>query len=118
MHGVERAATLPVELFGPYGARHDFHVVDFNGRKSPKDPLGPLARLLIREGFDPSYRMHIVRDGVPIFKRDRKLSAWAGEDWIDTQTRVAVRTEYRPFVRGSGISEAARGPDVECTVPT
>lgn len=90
--------------------------MDFNRYKSPKDPLGPLARFLIREGFDPSTRMHVVRDGVPIFKRDRKLSAWAGEDWVDTQTRVAMRTDYRPFVRGQGISEASTDRDGESTV--
>lgn len=106
MHGIH-AATLTVELFGSYGARHNGHVIDLSNHKSPKDPLGPLARLLIREGFDPDTRMHIVRDGMSIFKRDRKLSAWAREDWIDTQTGVARRKDYAPFPTGKGISGAS-----------
>jgi len=98
--------TIVVELFGSYGARHSHFSVDFSARKSPKDPLGPLARLLIKEGFDPDTRVHVVRSAAsgstPVFKRDRKLSAWAGEDWVDGQSKVAHRVKYRPFGGGGG----------------
>lgn len=60
--------------------------------------------------------MHVVRDSVSVFKRDRKLSAWAGEDWTDTQTSVARRKTYVPFMSGSGLSEASTTLDEECTV--
>lgn len=60
--------------------------------------------------------MHVVRDGVPVFKRDRKLSAWAGEDWADTQTTVARRRGYVPFVSGEALSEASTDQDEESTV--
>lgn len=60
--------------------------------------------------------MHIVREGVPIFKRDRKVSAWAGEDWIDTQTDVARRRKYTPFPTGEGLSAASADWTEESTV--
>ncbi|PBB88016.1 hypothetical protein CK216_05705 [Mesorhizobium sp. WSM3876] len=60
--------------------------------------------------------MHVVRDGVPVFKRDRKLSAWAGEDWTDTQTSVARRKTYVPFMSGEPVSEASTALDEESTV--
>lgn len=60
--------------------------------------------------------MHVVRDGVPVFKRDRKLSTWAGEDWTDTQTSVAIRRTYVPFMSREAVSEASTTLDEESTV--
>lgn len=53
-----------------------------------------------------------------IFKRDRKLSAWAGEDWIDTQTGVARRKDYAPFPTGNDISGASCVSRLESTART
>lgn len=61
--------------------------------------------------------MHVVRDGVSIFKRDRKLSAWADEDWTEDDVGGLRRKKYREFPTGKRLQKAPATSDVESAVP-
>lgn len=93
---------IQAELFESYGARAEGFEVDLKNHKSPKDPLGPLCRILIKEGYDPDKKLHVTRKGQPVFKDDRSIQSWADEDWVDTQEQVARRRKYVSFSRPGG----------------
>ncbi len=92
-------STITIELFGSYGARHtpSETQVDFTKHKFPKDPIGPLCRKLVKEGVcTPEDRVHILRDGLPVFKEDQKLSAWADYTIIEGDKGIR-RIKYVPI---------------------
>ncbi len=72
-------------------------VVDTRKGKSYKDPIGPLARLMISNGANPDELVHVVRDSSPVFKRDSPLGKWAGEDWRDSQEKGPHRVKWALF---------------------
>ncbi|KQU80513.1 hypothetical protein ASD12_32550 [Mesorhizobium sp. Root102] len=96
--------TITIELHGSYAAHHTASGTVINtsdkayGRRTYKDPIGPLCRIL-RNNLDYSSetRIHVERAGVSVFKRDLSLAYWADHDVIDTQRRSAVRIEFQPF---------------------
>ncbi|TPJ34429.1 hypothetical protein [Mesorhizobium sp. B2-8-3] len=96
--------TTTIELHGSYaayhpasGARIDTSDITY-GRRTYKDPLGPLCRILRDTlGYLPETRIHVERAGTPAFKRDLSLSYLADHDVIDAKDRSAVRIKYRPF---------------------
>ncbi|TPL84061.1 hypothetical protein FJ950_17865 [Mesorhizobium sp. B2-3-14] len=96
--------TIVVEYTGSYRATHrdSGNTIDTSdsayGRRTYKDPLGPLCRVIRDEvGFSPDTLIHVERDGVPVFKRDHSLAYWADHDVVDEQTKVAKRIKYRAF---------------------
>lgn len=104
---------ITIELFESYGARHaDSGVeIDLKNRQSPKDPIGPLCRKLRELGYDEDERVHIIRNGKPVFKRDRKLSAWARYDVIDRQTQSATLNKFVPFSQRSSQKQPSSDLD-------
>ncbi|WP_189367535.1 hypothetical protein [Mesorhizobium sp. M7A.F.Ca.ET.027.02.1.1] len=44
------------------------------------------------------------------------MSTWAGEDWADTQTSVAIRRTYVPFMSREAVSEASSTSDEESII--
>ncbi|CAH2399617.1 hypothetical protein [Mesorhizobium escarrei] len=107
---------LTVELTGSSTARHGQYEVNTAKGKTYKDPVCPLARLLIAEGFDPDTLVHVVRDWdgkgpKAVFKRDLRLSYWADHDYVDTNDKSAHRRKYVPFVAGMGVSRASAGSE-------
>ncbi|RWO17732.1 MAG: hypothetical protein EOS08_27185 [Mesorhizobium sp.] len=108
---------LTVELTGSSTARYGQYEVNTAKGKTYKDPICPLARLLVAEGVDPDTLVHVVRDWdgkgpKPVFKRDLKLSYWAAHDYVDTQTQSAQRRKYVPFQSGAWVSRASAGSEV------
>lgn len=101
----ERLSLTPItiELTGSYTAAHlatstTINTAPEQGRKTYKDPLGPLCRILRdTHGFPPETPVHIVRGDTPAFKRDLSLSYWADHDVVDRQEASARRIKYRPF---------------------
>ncbi|TIW27515.1 MAG: hypothetical protein E5V63_09205 [Mesorhizobium sp.] len=96
--------TTTIELDGSYAAYHPASGCRIDtsdtayGRRSYKDPLGPLCRTLRDTlGYPPETRVRVERAGVPTFKRDLTLAYWADRDVSDAQDRSAVRIKYRPF---------------------
>lgn len=115
--------TITIELIGSYTARHadsgrTVDRGDQKNRKAPKSAISPLCRLLIDEGYDPALKVHIVRkaldhDGfTSSFKRDRTLSAWAGVDCVETETRSLHVTKYRPLPAAVKGKERRETPEV------
>lgn len=95
---------ISVELTGSYRAIHHASGIEVDtsdtrgGRRTYKDPLGPLCRALRDElGLSPDIVVHVERNGVPVFKQDHSLSYWADHDVTDEQTKVAKRVKYRSF---------------------
>lgn len=103
---------IQAELFESYGARAEGFEVDFKTRKNPKDPLGPLCRILIKGGYDPEDKLCVTRKGQPVFKNDRSIQYWADGDWVDTQTAGPHRIKYRPFSMPLGEKLPSDGPEV------
>ena len=68
--------------------------VDTRNGKTYKDPVCPLARLLVKAGLPPETIVQVIRDGNPVFRRDRQLAAWASEDYVDNQKEVARRVKF------------------------
>ncbi|MER9213183.1 hypothetical protein NKI54_14025 [Mesorhizobium sp. M0663] len=96
--------TTTIELNGSYTAHHPASGkrIDTSdtayGRRTYKDPIGPLCRSLRDTlGYSPETRIHVERAGTPVFKRDLTLAYWADHDVVDTQDRSAVRIKFRPF---------------------
>lgn len=88
---------LTIELFGSYGARlrGSNLEVDMNSSKRPKDPIGPLCRLL-RDSFSPHQKVRVVRGETLCFP-PRPIRDWADYDVVDTQELVAYRKKFTPF---------------------
>ncbi|MES0007907.1 hypothetical protein NKJ64_22530 [Mesorhizobium sp. M0062] len=96
--------TTTIELHGSYTAYHPASGTRIDtsdkayGRRTYKDPLGPLCRILRDTfGYPPETLIHVERAGTPVYKRDLTLAYWADHDVVDTQDRSAVRIKFRPF---------------------
>lgn len=96
--------TTTIELHGSYAAYHPASGTSIDtsdkayGRRTYKDPLGPLCRILRDTlGYPLETRIHVERARTPVFKRDLTLAYWADHDVVDTQDRSAVRIKFRPF---------------------
>jgi len=114
--------TATVELVGSYTARHveSGTTVDLTGRRNrstTKSPLPVLCRELLAHSLNPETRVHVItksldHDGfIPVFKRDRTLSVWAGLDAVESETRsvhVEKHRSYRGPVKGKGEQEDAK----------
>lgn len=65
-------------------------------RHNKKDPVPPLCRMLIDQGYDPATKVVVCRGEKPIFL-PRSLKAWADCDYADDDNRGLQRRKYRPL---------------------
>ncbi len=106
-------AMHTIELIGSYTARHveSGLTVDLTSRRNrstTKGPISPLCRKLVDLGHDPSGKVHVIRKAldryghIPVFQRDRTLTAWAGADCVESETRSVRIVKHRPFAGSVG----------------
>lgn len=122
MTAITKPPTATIELVGSYTARHveSGTTVDLTARRNrstTKSPLPVLCRELVAHGLDPATRVHVIRKAldsegfIPVFKRDRRLSIWAGLDAVENERAPPRIVKYKPFP-----SDAVR-PDFEREMP-
>lgn len=122
MTDITKPPTATIELVGSYTARHveSGTTVDLTTRRNrstTKSPLPVLCRELVAHGLDPATRVHVIRKAldsegfIPVFKRDRRLSIWAGLDAVENERTPPRIVKYKPFP-----SDAVR-PDFEREMP-
>lgn len=62
-----------------------------------KSPVPVLCREMVRLGVDPQAIVKVARAGMPVWKQDRTIGAWAGIDIIDSDTEGLRTVKHRPF---------------------
>ncbi len=62
-----------------------------------KDPVPVLCRELIKRGVDPSEHVKVTIGGMPMWKRDRTVGAWAGIDVVESDVTGLRVVKHRPF---------------------
>lgn len=83
-----------IKLIGSYTAVSTFGDEEVSITTKRIDPVPPLCRALITRGADPQAAAMVTREGMPIWRRDRSLTGWAGID-ITEEDRDGLRT--RPY---------------------
>lgn len=66
-------------------------------KKNQKDAVPALCRRLIVAGHDPAVRVHITRNGDPVWRTDKALGDWAGIDIWDKEAGRITSEKYRSF---------------------
>ena len=115
--------TITIELSGSYAAFHKSsgtQVDTSSGRRTYKDPLPPLCRILRDSlGYPSETRIRVERARSQVFKRDLTLAYWADYDVIDAGDRSTVRVKYRPFEGVKSKKQKAENffREIECIEP-
>lgn len=69
--------------------------------------IDPLARKLIKAGANPEERLHVIRDGKPVFKKDLKLQAWADMRLYEDDRNRFVRRKFKSGIYSRELRLAA-----------
>lgn len=86
-----------IELSGSYTAATIFGGEEISITTTRKDPVPVLCRELVKRGADPQDHAHVTRGGMPVWKKDRTIAAWASID-VTEYDRDGLRIEkHRPF---------------------
>jgi hypothetical protein len=93
-----------IELSGSYTAVTTLSGEEIRITTTRKDPVPVLCRELVTRGVDPGEPVRVTIGGVPMWKADRTIGAWAEID-VTEYDRDGLRTEkHRPFPAGRMIS--------------